>query len=65
VHCAPICASRRRFLEDVINARPYSFLDDAPLEERRVQAVRNRRWLDAAQAQELGILDRSGDPGGA
>ena len=45
--------------EDVINARPYSFLDDAPLEERRVQAVRNRRWLDASQAEELGILDEA------
>jgi ATP-dependent Lhr-like helicase len=45
--------------EDVLNARPYSFLDDAPLEERRVQAVRNRRWLNAAEAEELGILDEA------
>jgi ATP-dependent Lhr-like helicase len=43
--------------EDVLNARPYSFLDDAPLEERRVQAVRNRRWLDASEAAELAVLD--------
>src|SRR5690606_24579387 len=29
---------------EILNARPYAFLDDAPLEERRTQAVLNRRW---------------------
>ncbi|MGH7890003.1 MAG: ATP-dependent DNA helicase, partial [Thermodesulfobacteriota bacterium] len=43
--------------EQILNARPYSFLDDAPLEERRSHAVMNRRWLDPAGAAELGQLD--------
>jgi ATP-dependent helicase Lhr and Lhr-like helicase len=43
--------------QEILNARPYAFLDDAPLEERRTQAVRSRRWLDAKSAVELGALD--------
>ena len=43
--------------EEILNARPYAFLDDAPLEERRTNAVRNRRWLDPAVAGDLGRLD--------
>ncbi|MCA9810959.1 MAG: ATP-dependent DNA helicase, partial [Candidatus Dadabacteria bacterium] len=43
--------------EQVLNARPYSFLDDVPLEERRTHAVQNRRWLDPKEAAELGQLD--------
>jgi ATP-dependent Lhr-like helicase len=42
---------------EVLNARPYAFLDDAPLEERRTQAVMNRRWVDPQSAQDLGQLD--------
>lgn len=42
---------------EVLAARPYAFLDDAPLEERRTQAVMGRRWLDPAQAGDLGRLD--------
>ena len=30
---------------EVLSARPYAYLDDAPLEERRTQAVMSRRWL--------------------
>ncbi len=41
----------------VLAARPYQFLDDAPLEERRTQAVMSRRWLDPASANDLGQLD--------
>jgi len=41
----------------VLNARPYAFLDDTPLEERRTHAVQNRRWLDPSEASELGALD--------
>jgi ATP-dependent Lhr-like helicase len=41
----------------ILNARPYAFLDDAPLEERRTQAVKTRRWLSPAEASELGKLD--------
>jgi ATP-dependent Lhr-like helicase len=42
---------------EILNARPYAFLDDAPLEERRTQAVINRRWTDPASADDLGALD--------
>jgi ATP-dependent Lhr-like helicase len=42
---------------EILNARPYGFLDDAPLEERRTQAVMSRRWLDPAEAEEFGKLD--------
>ncbi len=41
---------------EVLNAAPYAFLDDAPLEERRTQAVQNRRW-NADDADDLGRLD--------
>jgi ATP-dependent Lhr-like helicase len=42
---------------EALNARPYAFLDDAPLEERRTQAVMSRRWLDPSEAAEIGKLD--------
>ena len=42
---------------EVLSARPYAFLDDAPLEERRSQAVQARRWLDPEEAAGLGRLD--------
>ncbi len=42
---------------EVLTARPYAYLDDAPLEERRTQAVMARRWLAPEQASELGRLD--------
>jgi ATP-dependent Lhr-like helicase len=42
---------------EVLTARPYAYLDDAPLEERRTQAVMSRRWLDPEAASELGQLD--------
>ena len=42
---------------EVLSARPYAYLDDAPLEERRTQAVMARRWLAPESADELGRLD--------
>jgi len=42
---------------EVLNARPYAYLDDAPLEERRTQAVMSRRWLDPESASDIGKLD--------
>jgi len=42
---------------EAINARPYAFLDDAPLEERRTQAVHLRRYTDPAMAEDLSRLD--------
>jgi ATP-dependent Lhr-like helicase len=43
--------------QEVLSARPYAYLDDAPLEERRTQAVMSRRWLDPEDAADLGRLD--------
>jgi DNA repair exonuclease SbcCD nuclease subunit len=45
------------FARGVLSAKPYGFLDDAPLEERRTQAVFARRTLDVSSADELGALD--------
>ena len=42
---------------EVMSARPYAYLDDAPLEERRTQAVMSRRWLDPESAADIGKLD--------
>jgi ATP-dependent Lhr-like helicase len=42
---------------EVLSAKPYAFLDDAPLEERRTQAVMGRRWLAPEAASEIGRLD--------
>ena len=42
---------------EILNARPYAFLDDAPLEERRTQAVYARRSLEPSSADDLGALD--------
>jgi ATP-dependent helicase Lhr and Lhr-like helicase len=42
---------------EVLSARPYAYLDDAPLEERRTQAVMSRRWLAPEDASEIGRLD--------
>src|SRR6185295_13224122 len=39
---------------EILNAKPYAFLDDAPLEERRTQAVLTRR---GGEASEIGMLD--------
>ena len=44
---------------EILNARPYAFLDDAPLEERRTQAVQARRAGDPSGADDLGALDRA------
>jgi ATP-dependent Lhr-like helicase len=43
--------------QEILTARPYAFLDDAPLEERRTNAVASRRWLDPQTAGEFGQLD--------
>ena len=42
---------------EALSARPYAYLDDAPLEERRTQAVMSRRWQDRQSASDLGRLD--------
>jgi ATP-dependent helicase Lhr and Lhr-like helicase len=45
---------------EILNARPYAFLDNAPLEERRTQAVYTRRASESrggGSSDGLGILD--------
>ena len=42
---------------EALNAKPYAYLDDAPIEERRTQAVQNRRYVDPESADDLGQLD--------
>ncbi|MDX1404986.1 MAG: DEAD/DEAH box helicase [Woeseiaceae bacterium] len=43
--------------QEILGARPYAFLDDTPAEERRTLAVQSRRYMDPADAAELGRLD--------
>ena len=45
------------FARGILNAMPYAFLDDAPLEERRTRSVASRRTLDPKTADVLGALD--------
>ena len=45
------------FAHEILNANPYAFLDDAPLEERRSRAVEMRRTLPAQLLEEIGALD--------
>jgi ATP-dependent Lhr-like helicase len=45
------------FAAEALNARPYAFLDDAPLEERRTQAVMTRGHADRGDAGDLSRLD--------
>ena len=45
------------FAHEILNANPYAYLDDAPLEERRARAVTLRRGLPAELANDIGKLD--------
>ena len=46
-----------QFSHEILNAHPYAYLDDAPLEERRARAVEMRRMLPEAVLSEVGRLD--------
>jgi ATP-dependent Lhr-like helicase len=46
-----------QFSHEILNANPYAYLDDAPLEERRARAVEMRRMLPEAVLSEVGRLD--------
>ncbi len=48
-----------QFSHEILNANPYAYLDDAPLEERRARAVQMRRMLPEAVLNEIGRLDQS------
>jgi ATP-dependent helicase Lhr and Lhr-like helicase len=45
------------FSHEILNANPYAYLDDAPLEERRTRAVQLRRTLSPEDANAIGALD--------
>src|SRR5581483_8665159 len=45
------------FCHEILNSAAYTFLDDAPLEERRTRAVYTRRATEARSADDLGALD--------
>ncbi|HET8540738.1 MAG TPA: DEAD/DEAH box helicase [Anaeromyxobacter sp.] len=42
---------------EIVGARPWAYLDDAPLEERRARAVAMRRALPQVEAAGVGALD--------
>ena len=46
-----------QFSHEILNANPYAYLDDAPLEERRARAVEMRRVLPDVVLGEIGRLD--------
>jgi ATP-dependent Lhr-like helicase len=48
-----------QFSHEILNANPYAYLDDAPLEERRARAVQMRRMLPEAVLEEVGGLDQA------
>jgi len=48
-----------QFSHEILNANPYAFLDDAPLEERRARAVQMRRMLPESVLEEVGGLDQA------
>ncbi len=45
------------FSHEILNANPFAYLDDAPLEERRARAVEMRRTLPGSVASDVGRLD--------
>lgn len=45
------------FSHEILNANPYAYLDDAPLEERRARAVQLRSTLRTDVSDGTGILD--------
>ncbi len=45
------------FSHEILNANPFAYLDDAPLEERRARAVEMRRVLPGSVLDEIGRLD--------
>jgi ATP-dependent Lhr-like helicase len=50
-------AAASPFSHEILNANPYAFLDDAPLEERRARAVQLRQTLRSDAADGAGALD--------
>jgi ATP-dependent Lhr-like helicase len=58
IHCVAVDTPvPSQFSHEILNANPYAYLDDAPLEERRARAVEMRRVLPESVLQEIGRLD--------
>jgi ATP-dependent helicase Lhr and Lhr-like helicase len=58
IHCVAVDTPvPSQFSHEILNANPYAYLDDAPLEERRARAVEMRRSLPEAVLSEIGRLD--------
>jgi ATP-dependent Lhr-like helicase len=58
IKCVPSeTTTPSQFAAEILNANPYAFLDDAPLEERRARAVEMRRMLPNSLVKEIGLLD--------
>jgi ATP-dependent Lhr-like helicase len=55
--CCRELTSPSPLAQEVLCAKPYAFLDDAPAEERRTLAVQTRRYMTVEQAADLGALD--------
>jgi len=56
IHCRDL-AGPSPLAKEIINARPYAFLDDAPAEERRTLAIQNRSYITPEDAAQLARLD--------
>ena len=58
VHCLTVASpTPSPFSHEILNANPYAFLDDAPLEERQARAVTMLHALPTEEHQSLGALD--------
>ncbi len=58
IHCVAVDTPvPSQFSHEILNANPYAYLDDAPLEERRARAVEMRRVLPESVLEEVGKLD--------
>jgi ATP-dependent Lhr-like helicase len=58
IHCVAVDTPvPSQFSHEILNANPYAYLDDAPLEERRARAVQMRRMLPESVLEEVGGLD--------
>ena len=56
VHCRDL-PEPSPLAHEILTAKPYAFLDDAPAEERRTLAVQTRRFSDASDLKEYSGLD--------
>ncbi|MBV8081858.1 MAG: DEAD/DEAH box helicase, partial [Candidatus Eremiobacteraeota bacterium] len=50
-------AEPSKFSHEILNANPFAYLDDAPLEERRARAVQLRNAMRSDVAAGAGVLD--------